>query len=71
MPKLSARLQQSAHGVSALSHERGLRPLSNRGSVPTQTHSSIVVGNGLNGVVHDEPAIEDKAAELMHYLGWF
>ncbi|MER8536397.1 glycosyltransferase [Mesorhizobium sp. M1005] len=73
--EIVGRLQQNAHGVFALSREEGFGLTATealfRGK-PVVVSSAFglkrQVVNGLNGVVLDEPDIEDKAAEMMHHL---
>ncbi|HWW68425.1 MAG TPA: adenylyl-sulfate kinase [Duganella sp.] len=73
--EIVGRLQQGAHGVFQLSREEGFGLTTTealfRGK-PVVVSSAFglkaQIGNGLNGVVLDEPDIEDKAAEMMRRL---
>lgn len=73
--EIVGRLQQGAHAVFQLSREEGFGLTTTealfRGK-PVVVSSAFglkaQIANGLNGVVLDEPDIEDKATEMMHRL---
>jgi trehalose synthase len=73
--EIVGRLQQNAHGIFALSREEGFGLTATealfRGK-PVIVSSAFglkrQVTSGLNGVVLDEPDIENKAADVMHRL---